>query len=165
MRRTLLLSAAALLAAAPVHAQRQGELAIGAGLALGTRTGLVVSVRAMASDNVGISCRAGGPLRGVALSCGGTFYFSDRQFAIADLGFWTGRHEGRPANRLFASLGTGITGEGDDTVPVYDVGSTFFFAIQTVEEGRWTRFRSDNGWSFFGDLYLEKVVVEGEGTR
>ena len=50
-------------------------------------------------------------------------------------------------------------------VPVYDVGSTFFFAIQTVEEGRWTRFRADNGWSFFGDLYLEKVVAEGEGTR
>lgn len=163
--RLIVFLIAMVAAAQPAAAQRKGELAVGVGIGLGTRTGPVLTVRSMASDDVGISCRVGGPFRGSAASCGGTFYFSDRQFAVAELGFWTGRRDDRPANRLFASLGTGLTGAGDGFVPVYDVGTTFFFATQTLEEGGWTGFRGDNGWSYFADLYLEKVVHEGEDDR
>lgn len=163
--RLIVLIAAALAAAQPATAQRKGELAVGVGIGLGTRTGLVLTVRSMASEDLGISCRVGGPFRGSAASCGGTFYFSDHQFAVAELGFWTGRRNDRPANRLFASLGTGLSGAGAGVGPVYDVGTTFFFATQTLEEGGWTGFRGDEGWSFFADLYLEKVVNKGEGGR
>lgn len=165
------LLAALLAAAAPLPAQEAGQVAVGVGFGLGTRTGPVVTVHTTTASDAGILCRVGGFIRATALSCGVTLDFSGQQFAVAELGVWTGRERpaggpprGIPSNRLFATIGFGVRGDQDagDLRPVYDVGATFFFARTVLEEGGWTGFRPDAGWGTSIDLRVERVVNADE---
>jgi hypothetical protein len=147
-----------LLLATPLCAQGRGEIAVGVGLAIGVRTGPVVSVSARGGGDAGVLCRAGGFIRASAISCGATLWFSDRQLAVAEAGLWIGRERAIrgpvPVNRVFLSLGTGIVGDGGESArPVYDVGAAVYVA-------RWDAdgWSGDAGWSGYGDLRAEWVV-------
>lgn len=162
MIRIALLTLAALTCASPALAQRQGDVTIGAGFALGTRSGLELSLRVMATDDLGAVCRVGAIVHYGAATCGAELYVLPhrRGFVLVELGRGSA-YSHRPhgsSSTLFLNLGGGALVR--DTVEYAGASWTGGLGIilarrDTAPEPRW-RIRPTP--SFFVSLMGEVVV-------
>jgi hypothetical protein len=133
MRAPTLSLALLLLAAAPAAGQnrdipRAGEVSLGVGFGFGTRMGPELMLRVMASDDVGLACKASGFYTGSGLTCGTELYVfaDDAYYVVAELGqYRTAPHNfpglsgggGGSRRGVFANLGVGWEVRGDSTKP------------------------------------------------
>lgn len=179
MLRIALLTLACALCAAPALAQRQGDVTIGAGFALGTRSGLELSLRVMAADEVGAVCRVGAIIHYSAWSCGAELYVLPprRGFLLVEVGrgtaFGHGPRNGAPGSgrhsTLFLNLGGGALVR--DTVEYAGASWTGGLGIvlagkEAAPDSAAQRWRFRPAPSFFVSLMGDVVVNRlGEALR
>lgn len=178
MKKTVLVLAALLAWAAPAGAQRAGEISLGVGFGMGTRTGAQFSLKVMLSDEVGATCKYSFFVYYTSATCGAHLHvFGDETYyAIAELGLGRLGHElsdtpegdpRRPVEHgIFVNTGLGA----DWRLPVEElgfyagIGPAFFLfsdAGDVDEEGNPRRrgLRPVFAPVFFFDLGFQGYVV------